>query len=166
MNPKGLIVLGGVLVLTAGCATEEAPLPKEKDGEEAAPAHIQSVRPENMARQVSRRPTFRWELPKRLEEATHVTFLLAEAGAGEEPVTDEAHQRRIATATGLDAASPEALDLWDPAGGCVLTGEVRDMSQLAPDTWYRWRVRAVAPGTAEHADFYFRTRETSAAAEE
>jgi len=160
MNLKRSVLLAVVLVLAAGCATEEPPSSPQAD--EPAPGAIHAVTPGNMIQRVSRRPQFRWNLPKRLAEATHVTFLLAEAGTGEEPATDEAKQRRIATATGLDASSPEALDLWDPPGGCVLTGEVADMSQLAPETWYRWRVRAVTPGTAAHADFYFRTRETSA----
>jgi hypothetical protein len=42
------------------------------------------------------------------------------------------------------------------------TGEVRDMSQLAPGTWYRWTVRVVGAGLGEHADFYFRTGDTPA----
>ena len=166
MNGRWSIVVGVVLVMAAGCTTE-APAPPNGDGaEETGPAHIRAVQPENMVQQVNRRPAFRWKLPKRLEEATHVTFLLAEAGTGEAAVTDEAQQRRIATATGLDAAGAEAFDPWDPPGGCVLTGEVRDISQLAPETWYRWTVRAVGAGAGEHADFYFRTRDTSAVPEE
>lgn len=163
MNLRRSIVVAAALVLAAGCATEEPP--SSPEGEAGAPGAIHAVTPGNMSQRVSRRPRFQWNLPKRLSEPTLVTFLLAEAGTGAEPVTDEARERRIATATGLDASSPEALDLWDPPGGCVLTGEVRDMSQLAPETWYRWRVRAVASGTAAHADFYFRTRETSAVPE-
>jgi len=163
MNLRRSVLLGAAVVLAAGCATEEPP--SSPEGDEAAPGAIRAVTPGNMSQRISRRPRFQWNLPKRLAEATHVTFLLAEAGTGAEPVTDEARERRIATVTGLDASSPEALDLWDPPGGCVLTGEVSDMSQLAPETWYRWRVRALAPGTAAHADFYFRTRETSAVPE-
>jgi len=167
MKMRRSIALAVMLVAAAGCAEEEpATPPSGGDAEEAATAHIRAVRPGNMSRRVGRRPRFRWKLPKRLQVATHVTFLLAEAGTGAEPVTEQSRQRRIATATGLSASSPEALNLWDPPAGCVLTGEVRDVSQLAPGTWYRWRVRALAPGTAEHADFYFRTREESAAAGE
>ena len=165
MNGRWCIVVA-VLVVAAGCKTEVPAPPKGDGGEEAGPAHIRAVQPENRVQQVSRRPAFRWKLPKRLQEAAHVTFLLAEAGTGEEPVTDEAQQRRIATATGLDTAAAGAFDPWDPPGGCVLTGEVRDISQLASETWYRWTVRAVGAGAGEHADFYFRTRDTSAVPEE
>jgi len=142
-------------VLAAGCGNEP-------EGPETAaplePATIRAVGPAPMAREVSRRPVFRWKLPPHLAQPTLVTFVLAEAGAGDEPATDEAAHRRIATATGLADAGPESINLWDPPAGCVLTGEVEDMPQLAPDTWYRWTVRAVAPGEAGHADFYFRTR--------
>ncbi|MFO8012669.1 MAG: hypothetical protein R6X20_05105 [Phycisphaerae bacterium] len=160
MTPRRALIVTGVLVWAAGCADEEpVPPPEPKN----APSNrIVAVRPEPMMQRVSRRPAFKWKLPKRLERATLVSFLLAEAGTGDEPVTDEARERRIATVTGLDESSPEAMNLWDPPAGCVLTGEVRDMSQLAPETWYRWRVRAVAAGTGDHADFYFRTRDTPA----
>jgi len=148
-------------VLAAGCEAGDEPVVPTPP-EESGPATIRAVKPPNGVRRISRRPTFAWTLPKPLMEDARVTFILADAGTGAEPVTDEAGQRRIATVTGLDASSPEALDLWDPPGGCVLTGEVTDMRQLAPETWYRWRVRAVALRTAAHADFYFRTRDTSA----
>ncbi len=170
MTPRRALIVTGVLVLAAGCVTEEpAPAPETEKGTEAQnapPGGIVAVQPRPMAQRVSRRPTFKWKLPKRLDEAAHVTFLLAEAGAGGEPVTDEAKQRRIATVTGLDESSPEAMNLWDPPAGSVLTGDVTGMSQLAPETWYRWRVRAVAAGTGDHADFYFRTRDTPAVPEE
>jgi len=162
MNLRGTIVLGATLVAAAGCATEEPAPPASEDAANTAPAPIRAVRPKPMKQRASRRPRFRWRLPKRLQKAVRVTFLLAEAGSGAEPVTDASRQRRIATATGLDPSGTEALDLWDPPAGCVLTGEVTDMPQLAPATWYRWRLRAIGPGTAEHADFYFRTRQTSA----
>jgi hypothetical protein len=166
MNLRRTLIVTGVLVLAAGCATEEpAPAPEPEPGN-APTTRITAVQPESMMQRVSRRPVFEWKLPKRLKPPTLVSFVLAEAGTGEEPVADEARERRIATVTGLDESSPEAMNPWDPPAGCVLTGEVRDMSQLAPDTWYRWRVRAVAAGTGDHADFYFRTRETSAVPEE
>ena len=166
MNRKGWTAVAAALVLAAGCVTEEpTPAPEPGQGTEAqhaSPGGIVAVQPKPMAQRVSRRPSFKWKLPKRLDEARLVTFLLAEAGNGPDPVRDEAGQRRIATATGLDASSPEAMTPWSPPAGCVLTGEVRDMSQLAPETWYRWTVRAVGAGLGEHADFYFRTRDTPA----
>jgi hypothetical protein len=164
MNLRRTLIVTGVLVLAAGCADEE-PAPEPEPGN-APTTRIRAVEPEAMMQRVSRRPVFKWTLPKRLERATLVTFILAEAGTGEQPVTDEARRRRIATVTGLDESSPEAVNLWDPPAGCVLTGEVTDMSQLAPETWYHWRVRVVAAGTGDHADFYFRTRDTSAVPEE
>ena len=156
-----LLAAAGVAgaILAAGCGDEPA------GTETAAPPEPQTVRavePAPMARQVSRRPEFRWKLPKQLAQPTLVTFVLAEAGAGDEPATDEADQRRIATATGLADAGPESINLWATPAGCVLTGDIRDMPQLAPETWYRWTVRVVTPGGGGHADFYFRTRAESA----
>jgi len=160
MNGRWASVLAGVLILAAGCEREAPPGPATSTSEPPS-RDIVAVTPIPMQEGMSRKPAFEWKLPKRLAQATLVSFLLAEAGTGEEPVTDESKQRRIATVTGLDASSPEAFNPWDPPGGCVVTGEIVRMSQLPPRTWYRWRVRAVSAGTGDHKDFYFRTGEIS-----
>jgi hypothetical protein len=50
------------------------------------------------------------------------------------------------------------LDPFDPPAGCILTGDLADMKQLAPNTWYRWTVRAVGGNIGVEGTFHFRTR--------
>jgi len=159
-----LAVAGAMLV--AGCGDENSVPPPETAGP-TEPQTIQAVAPAMMVRRVSRRPQFQWKLPPRMAQPTTVTFLLAEAGTGDQPAADlpdidATDTPRVVTATCLADTSPEAINLWEPPSGAIVTGEIHDMAQLAPDTWYRWRVRVVAPGAAGHADFYFRTRTESA----
>jgi len=165
MTRSRMILVSAVAgaVLAAGCGDETGAPPSPETVAPPPPQHIRAVEPAAMVRQVSRRPQFRWKLPPGMVQPTTVTFLLAEAGTGDQPDADlpdidAPGTPRIATATGLADTSPEAFDPWDPPPGAVVTGEIRDLTQLAPDTWYRWRVRAVALGAAGHADFYFRTR--------
>jgi hypothetical protein len=153
-----MLLLAALAAAAAGCRSEDEAAPGPESAGPPEPTTIQAVRPANMAREVSRRPTFQWKLPRQLADPALVSFVMNEAGTGDEPVTDKSAQRRVLTATGLDAAGPEGIDPWDPPPGSIVTGEVTESPQLAPETWYRWRVRVLRQGRAGRADFYFRTR--------
>jgi len=159
-----MLALVGI-VLVAGCEANEEPAEPSPEPDEG-PAVVTAVEPASGAQRVGRKPTFAWVLPKRYSRPTVVTFLLARAGTGEEPIRDEEKQERIATATGLNETSPVGINPWEPPPACVLTGEITRMPQLAPLAWYRWSVRVVEGVEAETVDFYFRTREASAVIEE
>lgn len=162
MTGRTAMGLAGAILLVLGCDTEAPAPPAAAEPQEPPAGTITAVHPEPGMQGVSRRPEFQWQLPQRLQAGYHATVLVAKAGTGEEPVVDEAGQERVAMATGLSLASPQTLDLWNPPAGCVVTGEVRDMSQLAPGTWYRWTVRVVGMNVSDRADFYFRTGDTPA----
>lgn len=152
--PIAVVLAAAILVMGCDSGPPDTPPPLQKD--------IVALQPRDMAEQVTRRPTFSWKLPPKVASPALVSFTLAEAGDGDRPIQDESGWKRVAFASGLHTKSPNGIDPWKPPTGCVLTGEVTDMKQLKPNTWYRWSVRAASPSDATHADFYFRTRETSA----
>ena len=144
------------VALAAGCGAEAPPPPPEKPA--AEPTAIQALEPHDMAEQVTRRPAFQWELPKRAAEPRLLSFTLAQAGTAAAPEKDEERQTRMAFASGLQTAGLGGIDPWKPPEGCVLTGLLTSMEQLDADTWYRWSVRALGEQEVAHAAFYFRTR--------
>jgi hypothetical protein len=156
--PAAVVLAAAILVI--GCdsgppeALPETPPPTQEN--------IVALQPRDMAEQVTHRPTFSWKLPPKVASPALVSFTLAEAGNGDQPIRDQGGPKRVAFASGLHTKSPNGFDPWEPPPGCVLTGEVTDMKQLKANTWYRWSVRAASPSDATHADFYFRTRAESA----
>ena len=152
--PAAVVLAAAILVM--GCdsgppeALPETPPPTQEN--------IVALQPRDMAEQVTRRSTFSWKLPPKVASPALVSFTLAEAGDGDQPIRDQGGPKRVAFASGLHTKSPNGFDPWEPPPGCVLTGEVTDMKQLKANTWYRWSVRAASPSDATHADFYFRTR--------
>lgn len=149
--------------VAAGCRSEPSDEPAPASTPPVPEARIVAVSPTDGAQQVSRRPTFQWRLPPTVEGPRLVSFTLAEAGTGPAPVEDETRQKRLAFASGLHSSSPTGIDPWKPPAGCVLTGDLRDLDQLSPQTWHRWSVRAVSDTDSAQADFYFRTRADAAA---
>jgi len=158
------IVLLGTAALAAGCKPPPAP-PAPKPAEPPAEKNIVAVEPRDGAHEVLLTPTFKWKLPSAVGTPRLVSFTLFELGQGAEPPKPRDKDKEIAFASGLHDVSPTALDPFHPApAGVVLTGELRDMKEvdrrLKPETWYRWRVRALGENNAVvQADFLFRTRE-------
>ena len=158
------IVLLGTAALAAGCKPPPAP-PAPKPAEPPAEKNIVAVEPRDGAHEVLLTPTFKWKLPSAVGAPRLVSFTLFELGQGAEPPKPHGEDKEIAFASGLHDVSPTALDPFHPApAGVVLTGELRDMKEvdrrLKPETWYRWRVRALGENNAVvQADFLFRTRE-------
>ena len=149
------------VALGSGCESGPAGAPPETPP--PSQQEIIALQPHEMAEQVTRRPTFKWKLPPKVAGATLVSFALAEAGDGDRPVLDESDRKRVGFASGLHAESPDGINPWNPPPGCVLTGKVRDMTQLKADTWYCWSVRALSDTGAARAAFHFRTRSEPAA---
>jgi len=156
MNRWPAAIALAAVALVMGCdsgppeAPPETPPPTQEN--------IVALQPRDMAEQVTRRPTFSWKLPPKVASPALVSFTLAEAGDGDQPIRDQGGLKRVAFASGLHTKSPNGFDPWEPPPGCVVTGEVTDMKQLKANTWYRWSVRAMSDTGAAHANFYFRTR--------
>jgi hypothetical protein len=154
------IVLLGTAVLAAGCKSPPAP-PAPKPAEPPAEKNIVAVEPRDGAHEVLLTPTFRWKLPSAVGTPRLVSFTLFELGQGAEPPKPRDQDKEIAFASGLHDVSPTALDPSHPPAGVVLTGELRDLKEadrrLKPETWYRWRIRALGENHGVTADFFFRT---------
>ncbi len=151
--PAAVVLAAAILVMGCDSGPPEAP---PETPPPPTQRNIVALQPRDMAEQVTRRPTFSWKLPPKVASPALVSFTLAEAG--DRPIRDQGGLKRVAFASGLHTKSPNGLDPWKPPPGCVLTGDLTDMNQLKPNTWYRWSVRAASPSDATHADFYFRTR--------
>jgi hypothetical protein len=157
------IVLLGTAALAAGCKPPPAP-PAPKPAEPPAEKNIVAVEPRDGAHEVLLTPTFKWKLPAAVGTPRLVSFTLFELGQGAEPPKPRDKDKEIAFASGLHDVSPTALDPSHPPAGVVLTGELRDLKEadrrLKPETWYRWRIRALGENNAViQADFFFRTGE-------
>ena len=152
-----LSLIACVAGIAFGCGREPPPVTTAIEAEAAR--HLQAVEPRDMAQEVSRRPTFKWRLPASIGDPFVVSFKLFKVGDVDDPRRPGAPERQIAFASGLHTASPTQLDPFDPPSGCTLTGDLTDMTQLAPNTWYRWTVRAVGSDTGGvEGNFHFRTR--------
>jgi hypothetical protein len=116
-----------------------------------------------MFQEASRKPVFRWKLPPQLRSPNIVTFKLFEVGVAEDPRKAADQEKPVALVTGLAGTNSTEVDPFKPVSPAVLTGDIQDMKQLAPNVWYHWRVRAVSDLGVATADFYFRTRVDNAA---
>jgi len=134
MNRWPAAAVLAAVALAIGCESGPPDVPPETPPTQA---EIVARQPRDMAEQVTRRPVFKWKLPPHVADPRLVSFTLAEAGDGDQPVQDEGREKRVAFASGLHAESPEGLHPWDPPAGSVLTGAVTDTDQLKANTWYR-----------------------------
>jgi len=145
--------------VAAGCrSAPPEPSPDAAAADEAA-MHIRAVSPPDMAQEASRRPVLKWALPSSMPHPEQVTFKLYELGQVDDPRKVEAREPGILLVTGLGSVSPTELNLFDRPPDCNATGDLRDrkMTQLKPQTWYRWIVRVIDGSKSTRADFYFRT---------
>jgi len=172
MVRAGLALVIVAAVVAAGCKSDSGGATAPAGADPFADRRIQAVEPRDMTQEAARKPAFKWRLPTALRSPNIVTFKLFEIGLAEDPrpsrasgssdkAADEA--RQIALVTGLAGVSPTELDPFKPPSPAVLTGEILDMQQLAPNTWYYWRVRALSDLGSAEAGFYFRTRTDDAA---
>jgi hypothetical protein len=167
----GLVLTGVALAAlgAAGCSSD-APAPAPVPGSQATAAadnRIQIADPIDMADEVLTQPLFKWRLPSTISVPTTVTFTLAEAGQGDQPIRGDAalQQKQIVIVSGLAEVSPTQLDLFNLPAGCnpLWTGPA--LTQLKPHTWYGWTVRATEMGTpggkslpkVAHGEAFFRT---------
>jgi hypothetical protein len=154
------VVLLGAAALAAGCKSPPAP-PAPTPAEPPAEKNVVALEPRDGAHEALLTPTFKWKLPAAVGTPRLVSFTLFELGQGAEPPKPGDKDKEIAFASGLHDVSPTALDPLHPRAGVVLTGELRDMKEadrrLKPQTWYRWRIRALGENQAVTADFFFRT---------
>ncbi|MCX5685250.1 MAG: hypothetical protein NT049_16445 [Planctomycetota bacterium] len=157
-----LVILA--VIAASGC--------KSDSGGSAAPSaqtdpladrKVQAIEPYDMSQEAGRKPVFRWKLPSAFRSPNIVTFKLLEIGLAEDPRKASEQARQIALVTGLAGESPTELDLFKPPSAAVLTGEVCDMPQLAPNRWYCWKLRVVSDLGSADANFFFRTRPDEAA---
>jgi hypothetical protein len=158
--PTILAVLGMAVALAAGCQSEPEPPKSKASGPDSTP-RIQAVNPRDMALETSRRPMLQWRLPSGAG-ADHVSVGLREIGRVEDPRKEDAAAHDIGFASNITPATEGKLDPFNPASGVILTGEVRRLRQLAPQTWYKWRVRAISGTDVQEMDFYFKTRSEDA----
>ncbi len=152
-----LSLIACVAGLAAGCGREPPPVTPTAAQAEAS-RHIQAVEPRDMAQEVSRRPLLKWKLPATFENPIAVSFALSEVGQVDDPRRAGVEEKQVGFASGLHHTSPAQLDPFDPPPGCVLTGDITDKAQLAPLTWYHWKVRAITGDQGTEGNFYFRTR--------
>jgi hypothetical protein len=158
MNLRFVLLPACLAALACGCKKEPAELPGGQAAREEAVPEIQALEPHDMAQEVSRRPVLRWKLPQALGALELVSVTLFESGQVDDPRRHPDRLERIAFASGLAASSAAELDPFAPPALVILTGPLRDMTQLKPETWYAWRVRAIGSGQAMEETFYFRTR--------
>jgi hypothetical protein len=164
MVRAGLALVIVALVVASGCKSDSGgsaapPAPTDP----LADRKVQAIEPHDMTQEAGCRPVFRWKLPAAFRSPNLVTFKLFEIGLAEDPRKATEQARQIALVTGLAGVSPTELDLFKPPSPAVLTGEILDMQQLAPGTWYYWKVRIVSDLGATDANFFFRTRPDDAA---
>jgi len=146
--------------VAAGCRSAPPEPSPEAAAEAEAAKHIRAVSPPDMAQEASRRPAFKWVLPSAMRHPEQVTFKLFEIGPMDDPRKAQAEGKEVVLVTGLGSISPTELDLFDLPTGSNTTGDLwdRKMTQLKPQTWYRWMVRAIDGSKSTRADFYFRTQ--------
>ena len=162
---RGVWLLVAVAGLAAGCQSEPSPEPAaEPRSSDPLPGHIIALQPHDMMQDVALRPVFRWRLPSSLGSPMLLSFKLLEVGRVEDPRNPGSEPRSIAFASGLHDTSPTEIGPFNPPEGSIVTGEVRDMKQLKPDTWYRWTVRAIGESETAEGTFHFRTQSGGAAA--
>jgi hypothetical protein len=163
MVRAGLALVIVSVVVASGCKSDSGGATAPAGGDPFADRRIQAVEPRDMTQEAARKPAFKWRLPAALRSPNIVTFKLFEIGLAEDPRKATTEARQIALVTGLAGESPTELDPFKPPSSAVLTGEIRDMQQLAPNTWYCWKVRALSDLGSAEAGFYFRTRADDAA---
>jgi hypothetical protein len=163
MVRTGLALVIAALAVASGCKSDSGGAAPPASVDPLADRKVQAIEPHDMSQEAGRKPVFKWKLPATLHAPNIVTFKLFEIGLAEDPRKATEGARQIALVTGLAGESPTELDLFKPPSEAVLTGEVRDMQQLAPNTWYYWRVRAVSDLGAAETNFFFRTRADDAA---
>ena len=151
-----------VAALLAGCQSGPnagAAKPPDQPAQEKEPEVVIAVTPADLAEGVILTPPFKWKLPPRLGMPTNVSFTLMELGSGEaRPKAGGAAAKQVGFCSGLHDTSPTALDLFHPPAGSILTGDVRSMKGLKPNTWYAWTVRAISDDKSETGEFVFKTR--------
>jgi len=145
--------------VAAGCRSAPPEPSPEAVAEAEAAKHIRAVSPPDRAQEVGRRPAFKWILPSAMNRPERVTFKLFEIGQVDDLRKAQAEGKEVVLVTGLGDISPTELDLFNPPTGSNTTGDLwdRKMTQLKPQTWYRWMVRAIDGSRSTRADFYFRT---------
>ena len=163
MVRAGLALVIVAVVAAGGCKSDSGGAAPPALVDPLADRKVQAIEPRDMAQEVVRKPVFKWKLPATLRSPNIVTFKLLEIGLAEDPRKATEQARQIALVTGLALVSPTELDPFKPPSPAVLTGEIRDMQQLAPNTWYYWKVRAVSDLEAADTNFFFRTRADDAA---
>ena len=155
MNRLPLFAAIVATILAAGC---KGTPPAEPASPPPTDTHLAALEPPDMAQDVSLTPRFFWRLPTALSVPTSVSFSLAEAGQGDQPVKDAAAEKPLAFASGLADVSPTMLAPFHPPSGCILTGDLTDMKHLQPNTWHRWSVRVIGAGDVPESQFFFRTQ--------
>ena len=163
MVRAGLALVIVAVAAASGCKSDSGGATAPAGGDPFADRKIQAVEPRDMTQEAARKPAFKWRLPPILRSPNIVTFKLFEIGLAEDPRKATEEARQIALVTGLAGVSPTELDPFKPPSPAVLTGEILDMQQLAPNTWYYWKVRALSDLGSAEADFFFRTRADDAA---
>jgi hypothetical protein len=158
MTRMGLAIAVAALAAASGCSPDSDKPATPSAADAAAERKILAVEPPDMTQEASRRPAFRWRLPPSLRSPSTVTFKLFEVGRAEDPRKAAAQEKQVALGTSLAEANSTGFDPFKPQPPAVLTGDILDMKQLAPDTWYHWRIRIISDLAAADADFYFRTR--------
>jgi hypothetical protein len=150
--------------VVAGCRSAPPELSPEAAAQAEAAKHIRAVSPPDMAQEAGRRPVFKWALPSAMRRPEQVTFKLFEIGQVDDPRKAEAGGKEVVLVTGLGDISPTELDPFNPPTGSNTTSDLwdRKMTQLKPQTWYHWMVRAIDGSKSTQADFYFRTETAEA----
>ena len=163
MVRTGMALLMVALAAASGCKSDSGGGAAPAAADPFADRKIQAVEPHDMTQEAGRKPIFRWKLPAILHSPNIVTFKLFEIGLVEDPRKGVEQARQIAPVTGLAGASPTEVDPFKPLAPAVITGEILDLKQLAPNTWYCWKIRALSDLGAGDAIFFFRTRPDDAA---
>jgi len=157
-----LVLMVAALALASGCRSDSDKSAASSAAEAAAERKIQAVEPPDMTQEASRKPVFRWKLPSALRSPGTVTFKLFEVGQVEDPRKAAGQEKQIALGTNLAETNSTDFNPFKPQSPAVLTGDILDLKQLAPNTWYHWRVRVISDLATGDADFYFRTRSEDA----
>jgi hypothetical protein len=157
LSRLAMAALVAAAAASAGCPSAPTEDPGPSARKDSGPGRIMALSPADMSTDVTRRPVLKWRLPENLR-ASLVSVAIYQVGTGAEPKRDDADAREMAFASGVMTEASGQLDPLSPPGSVVLTGDLRGASQLAPLTWYKWKVRANT-GTEAFAEdsFYFRT---------
>jgi hypothetical protein len=162
LSRLAMAALVAATAVSAGCPAAPSNEPAPQGKKPAATDHIIAVTPADMAAQVSRRPVLKWALPENFKP-TIVSVTIYNAGRGAEPNRNVTDADEVAYASGVTTDAAGQLDLLSPPASVILTGDLRGAPQLAPMTWYKWKVRANTGGQPFLEDsFTFRTDLTEA----